>query len=57
MRAPDPNNTIHPDDFEDAILVYGEVCEVCDGTGSYPIKNIFGEVLYLIDCPECGGEP
>jgi excinuclease UvrABC ATPase subunit len=45
------------DDYEAAANVYGEACDVCDGTGLYLVKNIYGEQVFLIDCPACGGEP
>jgi DnaJ-class molecular chaperone len=33
-----------------------DVCDVCDGRGAVEVKNKYGEVVYLIDCPECGGK-
>jgi hypothetical protein len=32
-----------------------ETCEVCAGTGEYPIINRHGSHLYSIQCPECFG--
>ena len=33
-----------------------EPCEVCCGTGRYPIITRAGAHLYDIQCPECGGD-
>jgi len=30
-------------------------CDVCVGTGAYPIINSKGQELYSIRCPECFG--
>jgi len=31
-------------------------CDVCFGTpGKYPVINRYGQQLYNIRCPECGG--
>ncbi len=31
-------------------------CEVCEGSGLYPVHDVYGTQLYSIDCPECGGD-
>jgi hypothetical protein len=36
--------------------VMNESCEVCCGTGRYPIINRAGAHLYDIECPECFGD-
>jgi hypothetical protein len=30
-------------------------CDVCCGTGAYPVINTKGATLYNITCPECYG--
>ena len=30
-------------------------CDVCNGSGKYPIINRHGQHLYDIGCPQCGG--
>jgi DnaJ-class molecular chaperone len=32
-----------------------KTCNVCDGSGRYPIHNNNGKELYTIECPECAG--
>ena len=31
-------------------------CEVCEGTGVYPVIDRYGKHLYDIECPECIGD-
>lgn len=33
-----------------------EKCEVCEGSGIYPIIDRHGRELYSIRCPECDGD-
>jgi DnaJ-class molecular chaperone len=33
-----------------------EECDVCCGSGVYPIINRYGQQLYEIECPECSGD-
>lgn len=33
------------------------MCDVCNGSGRYPIFTRFGKELYSIRCPECGSAP
>ena len=30
-------------------------CDVCQGSGYYPIHNRFGTMVFSIKCPECFG--
>ena len=30
-------------------------CEVCEGSGDYPVINKYGQTLYCIRCPDCSG--
>lgn len=30
-------------------------CEVCDGSGEYPVITSKGQQIYCIRCPECFG--
>ena len=32
-----------------------DICEVCEGSGEYPI-HARGKHVYDITCPECGGD-
>jgi hypothetical protein len=31
-------------------------CDICNGTGEYPIHNRFAFHVYSIVCPECHGD-